>query len=236
MPMENHDIGIETLRRMSVLKRYNDWIMEKIEPWMGNHVLEVGAGIGNVSRYFLNRKSLILTDVHEEYLEALLNEFSSLPNVTVERYNLDESGEHLRNRTLDTILVLNVLEHIRDDVHALRDMASLLVPGGRIILQLPAHRLLFGSLDRNLDHFRRYSRREITLKLKESGFVPEHISTFNMFGALGWFTCSRILQKKILPQSQLGLFNRLTPLFMAIERKFPPPFGLSILAVGRKPL
>jgi len=234
MPWEHHDTGAETLRRMSALERYNDWIMEKIQPWVGNHILEVGAGIGNISRYFLNRESLILTDVQEEYLDALRKKFGSFPNVTIERYDLDDSAAHLRNRTIDTILALNVLEHIRDDVHALREMATLLVPGGRIILQLPAHPLLYGTLDRNLDHFRRYARRDITRKLTASGLEPEHISEFNLFGALGWFVSSRILRKKILSEGQLGLFNRLTPLFMAVERKFPAPFGLSILAVGRK--
>lgn len=234
MPWEHHDTGAETLRRMNALERYNDWIMEKIQPWVGNHVLEVGAGIGNFSGYFFTRASLILTDVQEEYLDALRKKFGSLTNVTIERYDLDDSAAHLRNRTIDTILALNVLEHIRDDVHALREMATLLVPGGRIILQLPAHRLLFGTLDRNLDHFRRYTRRDIIRKLTASGLEPEHISEFNLFGALGWFTSSRILRKKILSEGQLGLFNRLTPLFMAIERKFPAPFGLSILAVGRK--
>lgn len=234
MPWEHHNTGSETLRRMEALERYTEWIIENIHPWIGNHVLEVGAGIGNVSRYLLDRKKLILTDVQEEYLDALRNKFGSLPNITIERYNLEESGEHLRNHAIDTILVLNVLEHISDDTHALRDMASLLVPGGRIIIQLPAHRLLFGSLDRNLDHFRRYTRKEIIRKLAASGLKPEYISNFNMFGALGWFISSRILRKKILPEGQLRIFNRLTPLFMAIERKFPAPFGLSILAVGRK--
>lgn len=234
MPWEHHDTGAETLLRMSALERYNDWIIEKIQPWVGNHILEVGAGIGNISRYFLNRESLILTDVQEEYLEVLRKKFCSLPNVTVERFDLDDSAAHLRNRTIDTILALNVLEHIRDDLHALREMASLLSPGGRIILQFPTHPLLYGTLDRNLDHFRRYTRGDITAKLTVSCLAPEHVSTFNMFGALGWFVSSRILRKKILPEGQLEVFNRLTPIFMAIEQKFPAPFGLSILAVGRK--
>jgi SAM-dependent methyltransferase len=234
MPWTHHDTGSETLRRMSAVERYNDWIFEKIRPWLGSTIMEVGAGIGNFSRFFLNRDSLILTDVQEEYLDALRKKFGSLPHVIVERYNLENSAAHLRNRNIDTILALNVMEHIHDDVHALREMATILARGGRIILQLPAHRLLFGSLDRNLDHFRRYARNEIPSLLSSCGFIPEHISEFNLFGALGWFACSRILRQKILPEGQLGLFNRLTPLFMAIEKKFPAPFGLSIIAVGRK--
>ncbi len=235
MAWEHHEIGAETLRRMSALERYNDWILEKIAPWAGDRVLEVGSGIGNISQYFLDRRELCLSDVQEEYLRTLRERFADHPNVTVARYNLEEPPEALRGREFDTILALNVLEHIEKDTSALREMAALLAPGGRIILQLPAHTLLYGSLDVNLDHFRRYTASDIRRKFAAAGLETERLVRFNMFGALGWLLCSRILRKKILPQGQLGLFNRLTPLFMAIERAVPVPFGLSLLAVGRKP-
>ncbi len=236
MAWEHHEIGAETLRRMSALERYTDWILEKIAPWMGERVLEVGSGIGNISQRFLDRCELCLTDVQDEYLDVLRERFGGRPNVTVARWNLEECADCLCGRTFDTILVLNVLEHIERDAAALQEMASLLAPGGRVILQLPAHRLLYGSLDVNLDHYRRYTARDIRRKFAESGLETERLVRFNLFGALGWFVCSRVLRRTILPEGQLGLFNRLTPLFMAIERIVPPPFGLSLLAVGRKPL
>ena len=234
MAWEHHEIGAETLRRMSALERYNNWILEKIAPWTGNRVLEVGSGIGNISRFFLDCEELCLTDVQEDYLRTLRERFADRANVTVARYNLEESPEALRGREFDTILALNVLEHIEKDTPALREMASLLAPGGRLILQLPAHTLLYGSLDIHLDHFRRYTAADIRRKFASAGLETERLVRFNMFGALGWLLCSRVLRKKILPQGQLGLFNRLTPLFMAIERVVPAPFGLSLLAVGRK--
>jgi SAM-dependent methyltransferase len=234
MPDERNDIGAETLRRMSALDHYNDWIAETIRPWVGSHVLEVGSGIGNFSRYFLACERLIVSDIREDYLEHLRSTYGSRPNVAVEYYNLEESAPHLRDRGIDTLVALNVLEHIRNDSHALAEMASLLSPGGRIILQLPAHPLLFGSLDINLAHFRRYTKRDIAGKLAAAGFETERMVRFNLFGALGWFFCSRILRSELLPEGQLGLFNRLTPLFIATERKAPIPFGLSLLVVGRK--
>lgn len=234
MAWEHHEIGAETLRRMSALERYNTWILEKIAPWTGGRVLEVGSGIGNISRFFLDCEELCLTDVQEDYLRTLRERFADRPNVTVARYNLEESPELIRGREFDTILALNVLEHIENDAAALREMASLLAPGGRLILQLPAHTLLYGSLDVNLDHFRRYTATDIRRKFASAGLETERLVRFNMFGALGWLLCSRVLRKKILPQGQLGLFNLLTPFFMAIERTIPAPFGLSLLAVGRK--
>ena len=234
MSPEHNDIGTETLQRMSALEHYNDWIIESITPWIGDTVLEVGSGIGNISRYFLDRKKLILTDVQEDYIEKLRERFGDHPNVSFELYNLEESDSHLRNRGIDTIVALNVLEHIKNDVHALREMASILSPGGYLILQLPAHMLLYGSLDRNLDHFRRYSIHDIRQKFDVIGLKTERFFRINMFGAIGWFLCSRILKRKLLPQGPLSLFNLLAPVFMTIERSIPVPFGLSIIAVGRK--
>ena len=234
MAGEIHNIGTETLQRISVLDHYNDWIIERIRPWVGDTVLEVGSGIGNISRYFLDRKKLILTDCQEEYIEQLREKFGDHPNVSFDIYDLEESGSHLRNRGVDTIIVLNVLEHIKNDRFALREMASILSHGGHLILQLPAHRILYGSLDRNLDHFRRYTIRDIRSKFTESGLKAVRFIRMNMFGAVGWLMYSRILRRKILPEGPLGLFNMLTPFFMAVERTVPVPFGLSIIAVGRK--
>lgn len=232
-----HDhIGSETLKRMSAVDRYNDWIIERIKPLAGDAVLEVGAGIGNISQYFLDRKTLCLTDVRKDYLDRLRERFASFPNVSYELYDLEASGNHLRGRGIDTIIALNVLEHIENDLRALKEMNAILSPGGCIILQLPSHRTLYGSLDINLDHHRRYTIRDIKRKFHESGFTPERFFRMNMPGAAGWFVYSRLLRREILPVGPLGLFNRLTPAFMALERIIPPPFGLSIIAVGRKPI
>ena len=92
------------------------------------------------------------------------------------------------------------------------------------------------SLDRNLDHYRRYGISEIKEKFRRAGLVPEKTRRMNMPGAVGWFFTSRVLKNGILPEGSLGLFNRLTPLFVAVERVLPVPFGLSIIAVGRKPV
>ena len=234
MSTKNHSIGAETLRRMSGLDRYNDWIIEHITPWVGDNVLEAGSGIGNISRYFLDRKKLILTDIRDDYLAILKDKFRYLPKVLFEVYDLEKSGAHLRNRGIDTIVALNVLEHIKDDTFALREMASILSPGGYLILQLPAHRFLYGSLDRKLNHFRRYTIREIREKLEANGFTAERFFRMNMFGAIGWFLYSRILKRELLPKGPLSVFDLLTPVFMAIERTVPVPIGLSIIAVGRK--
>lgn len=234
MSSEYNDIGSETLRRMNALEGYNRWIVDEIRSWVGDNILEVGAGTGNISQLFLDRKQLVLTDIRKSYIDSLSEKFKNYPNVFCDIFNLEESGSHLAGRGIDTIIGLNVLEHVENDCHALSEMAGILSPGGRVILQLPAHKILYGSLDRNLDHFRRYAVEEIKDKFKKNGLIPEKIRRINMFGTIGWFICSRIMKKEILPKGQLSLFNKLTPAFIALERLMPVPFGLSILAVGRK--
>ena len=234
MPWKHQDIGAETLGRMSILDRYNDWVIERIKPWVGDTVLEAGSGTGTISRYFLDREKLILTDVREDYLTTLREKFGGCSNVSFELYDLEKSCSHLQNRGVDTIIALNVLEHIKNDTHALSEMASILSPGGHLLLQLPAHKLLYGSLDRNLDHFRRYTISDIRRKFGESGLKSERFFRMNMFGAAGWLMYSRILKHQLLPKGPLSLFNALTPLFMAAESAVPVPFGLSIIAIGRK--
>ena len=234
MPVQYSDIGSETLRRMNALDAYNRWIVKEIQPWVGEIVMEVGAGTGNISQFFLDKKQLILTDFQEDYINTLKKKFGNYPNISCEMYDLEKSGSYFINRGIDTIIALNVLEHIERDDYALRELASILIPGGRLILQVPAHKVLYGSLDHNLHHFRRYSIREMERKFENAGLKPEKFWRFNMFGTFGWFFCSRILKKRILPETSLSLFNRFTPVFVAIERFMPVPFGLSIMAAGRK--
>jgi hypothetical protein len=128
-----------------------------------------------------------------------------------------------------------VLEHIEDDRAALEALRKLLVPGGRIVLIVPALHALYGSIDRAIGHHRRYTRREVTAVLSAAGLEVEHVSYFNLLGVPGWFLNARILQRRTIPGLQARLNDRLVPL-LRIERRFRPPLGMSLLAVGRAPV
>jgi hypothetical protein len=110
----------------------------------------------------------------------------------------------------------------------------MLEPGGRLVLLVPALRSLFGSLDRALDHFRRYDRGELLAKLDRAGFSVERQFFFNLLGVPGWYLNSRVLKRTSFPPVQLTLYDRLVPLFR-LESRFRLPIGMSLIAVARKP-
>jgi SAM-dependent methyltransferase len=227
------DVGHETLRRMAATDRYSRLIADRIRDHVGNRVLEVGSGLGNISGHLGGRQLLVVSDISESYLDFLRRRFAGNSRIRVIRYDLEEGArEDLVRLRLDTVICLNVLEHVRDDAAALRGLAGLLAPGSRLILLVPAHQALYSSLDRHLQHHRRYNRRQLLRLLRDSGFVVDRIASFNLLGAIGWWLNGRVLRRKILPGGQLRLFNLATRL-VRLERWLQPPFGLSLMVFAR---
>ncbi len=226
-------VGHETLRRMAANDRYNRLIVSKIEGDVGQRVLEIGSGLGNISGHLGRREIMLVSDISDTYLEKLQQRFKGNSRVRVVRYDLNEgSRPDLQNLNLDTVICLNVLEHIEDDAAALRGIAGMLRPGGRLILLVPAHAPLYSPLDKHLDHYRRYSRKGLTDLLQRTGFAVERRFFFNMLGALGWWVNGRLLRRKVLPGNQLRFFNLLAPL-LHCEAFIPVPFGLSLIVTAQ---
>ncbi len=226
------DSGLSTLMALSAAPRLNRWMYETIAPHLGSRILEVGSGIGNITTYLAKREVVIASDVSSLYLDYLKNRFKSRPNVQVRHLDLaNVPTDELRWLELDTVVCVNVLEHIELDVAVLEQLRRALVPGGKLILLVPAHQLLYGSLDRELGHHRRYAKKELRRKLEQAGFRLVHLQHFNMAGIPGWLLNGRLLGRKALPAFQVRLYNLLLPLFK-LERLFRLPFGLSLVAVA----
>jgi SAM-dependent methyltransferase len=189
-----------------------------------------------MTRYLSSREHLVATDLDPQYVELLRRAYGDKPNVEVRTLDLRRLAETgldngLRRGAFDTVVCANVLEHIEDDRAALRSMRELLVPGGRVVLIVPALRQLYGAIDQAIGHHRRYSRREIEEKLREAGLAVEHVSYFNTLGVPGWFLNSVVLRRRSVPGFQARLNDRLTPL-LRLERRLRAPIGMSLLAVG----
>lgn len=233
-------IGYETLRRMASVERYNRWIFEEIAPFAGQRLLEVGCGIGNMTEYFADRDVVVGIDMLPASVELMRRLHASKPAVDGFLGDITDPTvvEQLRRYRFDTVLCLNVLEHILEDRKALEHMHDLLGSGGSLLLFVPAGGYLYGSLDRALGHHRRYDRSQIEALVRGAGFEIVHLSYLNLPGVPGWWLNSRVLEREILPQGQLAWFNRLAPLFIAVERLmrriWNVPLGQSLVCIARK--
>src|SRR5690349_21720540 len=152
-------VGAATLERMAAAPRFNRWMFARLRPWIGRRVLEIGAGIGNMSVLLLDHAAVdrvVLTDTEPYYLSRLRERFAGRAQVAVAELRLPARDPRLVAERLDTVVCLNVLEHIEQDGAALGAMRDLLQPGGRLVLLVPSLRALYGTLDEALGHFRRY--------------------------------------------------------------------------------
>jgi SAM-dependent methyltransferase len=224
-----------TLNKLAELDRYNHWVYEQIAEALGDRVLEVGSGTGNITQFLCaNDCQVVATDVVPGYCSILQRTFGEMPNVSFGKFDLTAKApeEFIRN-AFDTVVCLNVLEHIEDDHFALQQMREVLMPGGKLALLVPAHRVLYGEFDRAVGHYRRYEKSELRVKLEHAGFQVRKMKFFSFAAVLPWLINGRLLKRDYLPTGQANLANRLVPL-LKLERLIGPPFGLSLIAIGEK--
>lgn len=227
--------GFLSLDRMAALKNYNRWILDRFDGFIGKRVLEVGSGTGNMTRLLYGRELIVATDVESAYLHILQNRFRRLPTIRVEKLDLEsEDWKQLNEYRFDTVVMLNVLEHIENDRIALEHLRELLIPGGRLLVFVPADQALFGTLDEQVGHFRRYTKDSLRDALHATGFEIRQLDYHNVFGRIGWWLNGRVLKRRHIPAGQSRVFDWLVPLLRRVEPRQPKK-GLSIVAVAEKP-
>jgi len=232
---DNQHEGYTTLERMQGAPNYNRWIGRRFREYLGARVLEVGSGIGTITRELEpGRELLIALEVEPFYVERLRNLFRGKPHVRPYLSDVALADwEALRAERLDTIVLSNVLEHIPDDAAAVRRFRQVLAPGGRVLVLVPALEQLFGSLDQAVGHHRRYTPATLRAVLEENGFLIEKLEWMNLAGIPGWFMSSRVMHRRAVPRLQLKLYDRLAPLLAQAERHVKLPVGMSLFAVAR---
>ena len=220
---------------MQAAPRYNRWQYSRVAPYLGRRICEVGSGIGNMSTLILGGapELLVLTDTDSYYREALRHQFDGCHDVVVEELTLPDksAGNRFQGYGLDTVVALNVIEHIPEDLQALRCIGSMLRPRGRAVILVPALQGLFGSLDRELGHQRRYTRKSLAGLMREAGFRVERAFYFNLVGTLGWWVNARLRKTPRIPLGQVRYFDKLVPA-LRLEDRMPLPFGQSVIAIG----
>ncbi len=228
---------VEDLRLMAKAVRYRQWQFELLRPFLGNSILEVGGGIGNFTLMLAgNAESVVSIEPNAYCFDHLLETTKDHANIEVVRTDLEHlSVSHSNVRECDTVVCMNVLEHIVDDREAVEKMRSILIPGGRLILIVPAVQAAFGEIDRRLGHYRRYSRGMIGELLRNTCMEVQVVKYFNFVGLLGWFWNAKIRPRNIQSEQQISMFDTyIVPFVSRLEHIVPPPVGQSLLAVARK--
>jgi SAM-dependent methyltransferase len=226
------------LENLRSARRLGDWMYEQFEPYVAAHTAEVGAGIGTFSERLAAHpavRELLLIEPEPPCAEVLAREFSDDTRVTVASETLPDSRA-LRERggRIDFLLCQNVLEHIDEEVPALQAMAAALRQGGRLTLLVPAHPRLYGNLDRQYGHHRRYTRDHLRHVITDAGLEIESLYSFNLLGVPGWWV-NRFRRSPQISRNSLRAYELLLRVWQPIERRWRPRWGLSLIAQAYKP-
>jgi SAM-dependent methyltransferase len=223
----------ESLRRMSTAGRYNAWLLDRARPFLGPKVLDVGAGIGTFSAE-LARIATHVVALEPDPGDAgqLRRRFGADERVRVEECEASALEGVDLGGPFDAAICFNVLEHIADDVGALSSIRTQLRSGGHLLLLVPAHRALYGEIDRNVGHVRRYERDALAATLRDAAFDVLEARYVNPLGALGWVVSARLMRRSHVPEAPLRVYDRLVPLLRAADG-LRLPFGLSVWAVAK---
>lgn len=225
--------GGEILERLARAPRFSRWMAATIAPWVGQRVLEIGAGTGNLTVNLTPRELYCATDLNPHYLAALEKLRESRPYLRVQRADGASLDTFPRERDFDTVVCTNVIEHVDNDADVLSNLRQALAPGGRAIILVPGGRWLFGTLDEALGHRRRYSREQLVALGDRAGFTCERVLAFNRMGVLAWWLNGKVLRRRTFGLAQVKLLNLLVPVLRRVDRWLP--LGpLSLIAIYRK--
>lgn len=232
--MSRPDPIVQDLEIMRAAKNYGRWILDQFRPSLGARIIECGAGIGNFTELLLDHDLVVAVDAYAPCLERLRERFAAAPQVVPVLMDIaSEQFVTLAVHRPDTVVCINVLEHVEDDGKALAQMRAVLQPAGRLALLVPALPCLYGTIDRKIGHYRRYTKRELAAKLRRAGFRIRALFYMNVVAPLGWWLNNRVLRRQEESPAQVLVFDRwIVPWLRPLEAIVTPPFGLSLIAVG----
>ena len=227
------EYGSEILNRLNRAPRFTRWMADTVRPYVGERVLEMGAGIGNITLQLVPRPVYWASDVNPLYLEYLRKLGETRPYLRIGFADGNVAGSFPSGEQFDTVVCLNVLEHLQDDVAALRNIRNVLQEGGRAIVLVPQGPRLYGSLDQVLGHCRRYTREQLVALGEQAGFQVSAVLPFNRMGVPAWWLNGRVLRRKTFGLWQIKMLNLLTPILRRLDRWIPLP-PLSLIAILEK--
>lgn len=229
--------GMDTLSSIGVADNFNQWMYKTISPFCDRKILEVGSGVGNISKYFIeNKDNIYVSDIRENYRTILKNNFSladdQVLDLDIVHHNFDNVYAQLIGQ-FDSIFCLNVVEHIKDDKQAIDNMIKLLKPGGKLTVLVPAFQALYNDFDVALEHYRRYTLHTLSSIMLNRGKLVKRFY-FNSLGILGWFISGKLMKNRIIPVGQMKIYNKIVPLVKLLDIILFRKVGLSVVCVIEK--
>ncbi len=228
------DGQLETLDDLSEAVHYNRWIYGMMKPYLGSKVIEIGCGIGNMTGLLAQGRDVLGIDIHPGYVKKARSKFKNNKNISFRVVDMGKKFPSFNSFKPDTIVCINVFEHIQADRLFLKECLKLLPPRGRILIFVPALPSLFGSMDSSYGHFRRYDKDDLIGKMKGVGFSVLKCRYLNLLGVLGWWWNGKVLKKAIVPKSQILIYDKIIQWIAPVEKWLPKPIGLSLFCAGVK--
>lgn len=228
------------LEAMDFAVRYHRWILEVFRPFLGKRIVEVGAGTGSFSELLLEIQPESLTLVEpSKMFDQLKIAMSSRKGISSPRLHnnifINVAAEIRDAQRPDSIIYVNVLEHIDDDDLELTVVHHTLAQGGRLFIFVPANRFLFSNFDRNIGHYRRYGRKDLNHKLEAAGFKLIRSRWFDLPGVLPWLIKYRLMRSTTMEASAVQAYDRyIVPVIKPIENLIKPPIGKNLIVVAEK--
>lgn len=226
------------LEAMDFAENYHRWMLEIFKPFIGRNIVEVGAGTGSFSKLLLeiDFQSLDLIEPSEMFRE-LESKIPRSPTVSLHRNIFTRVADQFEKSAMqpDTIFYVNVLEHIDDDRTELAAVNRALADGGHLCVFVPALEYLYSEFDKRLGHWRRYTKTDLEIKLREAGFSIRIARYFDLPGILPWFVKFRLMRSLSMESKLVKMYDNVAvPLIKRIENIVNPPVGKNVLVVAQK--
>lgn len=235
--MTDYD-GHKNLETAIKRKNFTKWVMDETFSKLKGDILEIGSGLGTYSEQIIKNhpnSKITLSDISSLYVENLKKRFLS-NSVKVFKLDLNnkDNFKEIGYDKFDSIIAINVLEHVKDDKFAFSELYKMLKNNGTLIILVPANKFLYNIIDKSIGHWRRYTKKELKHKLVDDFFIIEKIYSFNILGIFGWFLNGNIFKKSEINKDASSLFDKLVPIMRILEKYSGRPFGLSVICYCKK--
>lgn len=235
--MSDFDYITSDLDDMSNAKNYSKWIISLIKPYIGDYILEVGAGCGNFTQVLLevtNSKILTIEPSKKQFNLLLENLANHKERVSCENIFSNTLVKNNTSIKFDTIIYNNVLEHIEYDVEELKNIKKLLKPNGHIVIYSPALPFLMSEFDKSIGHFHRYTKKEILQKINQAGYTSVKFTYVDFIGVFLWLIKFKLLKSKRLGVESVKIFDSIiVPIISGLEKIIPIPIGKNVLVIAK---